>query len=178
MGHQIVVTDTGKREFEFVLIRIINDIFDGWKLPKYHASRQMTVKQAKRKVCKFIDKYHISNLSIPQINIDSDSLRKIKIFYRKYPDKLRIITEFKLKRKSRKQQQQLLIKREDGYLPESGDLSLLVECNKLVEHIPIPLDDKKLVNICLVSNDRDFCDFITEIKEEFDIKIYSICDVD
>ena len=94
-------------------------------------------------------------------------LKRINLFYLKYPGRLKKITMRKLSfcHPSKKAGKQA---KRPNNLPEKGDRLLLAEA--------IDLNNNYLVEetICLLTNDSDFTKFKKEIKEEYNLRIIEV----
>lgn len=158
------LTEDGERELEPVCEREI----EGYDLSEEEKKR------VRKRVERYEEKYGANNLpvegSVGEVGDFMDWARK---FYRSYPDKLREITDEKIK-SNRERKYEILLKRgeisSDGKVtPGEGDVRILAECIRLSE-TPI----HGVWGVSILSNDSDFLRFSSEIEREFGIKVHDI----
>jgi hypothetical protein len=98
-----------------------------------------------------------------EVKVDEDSLTGIKELYSNYLIELEWIMKGKLMGKSLSHKLRKLAQRE-GMAPEDGDLRLLAEV--------IALNENR--GMGLLSQDKDFTNFVGPIKKAFSVEIYGV----
>lgn len=141
----------------------VHSQYDDWGVGKYSAARKKDIQKAKKKVDKFIDDYHIKEYSI-ECNPTKKLYKKVVNFYRNFKDKLKKITQKKLKGLSKRDKKVKKNKRVDGYLPEESDLWLLTSA--------ISASKENENRIGVWSMDSDFTEFDEEINKRFSVKVF------
>ncbi len=160
----ITLTDTIKKQVELVWL----SLFDTYK-PKIRHNEMIVKGQIIRRIEKYKRYYAIKNLFNKPLVISAKELEEVEDFYKKYPDRLKEITERKISSLSESDKTKKLMLRSNGELPEKSDMYILAQAIKLNNS-----NIKGIKKIAIFSDDNDFCDFSNEIEERFNVKIYSL----
>lgn len=128
---------------------------------------QTVSRQAEKSLDKFLSKYLINNGNLVNIKNHNKHINNINNFYLKYPEKLKGLTDKKIKNMNSFDKGKKLQKRPSN-LPEESDRLLLSQAIELKNFL------KK--DIYIFSNDGDFTEFKNEILKEFEVPIISIGD--
>lgn len=162
--HILIVEDGVKNEFPGVLKGIVHDKCNEWGIKRYSPARQKAINKVKRKIDKFIGKYHANEWKI-SCDYGKDELSKVRKFYKKRKEKLENITKKKLSRiKDNKKRKEKQRQREDGYIPEKPDIRIFASAVYANKEHPN--------SVGIWSMDEDFTEFKSGILDEFSIEIF------
>ncbi len=123
--------------------------------------KDFNFKDIKEKIYSKLDK--LKEKYAVDVKVDDESLTGIKKLYSNYLIELEWIMKGKLMGKSLSHKLRKLAQRE-GMMPEDGDLRLLAEV--------IALNENR--DMGLLSQDRDFTNFVGPIKKAFSVEIYGV----
>ncbi len=113
----------------------------------------------KKRFEKVIETYSLKE----EIQVDEEIINRIKEFYQKHLNKLEEIMLAKIRSKYVSHKLRKLSQR-DSLMPEEGDMTLLAEV--------IKLDKTSEKEVGILTEDKDFVEFIGSIEDEFGIKVY------
>ncbi|MBU0471322.1 MAG: hypothetical protein KKF65_01760 [Nanoarchaeota archaeon] len=113
----------------------------------------------KKRFEKVIDKYSLKK----DVKVEKEVISKIKEFYHKHLNKLEEIMLEKIRSKYVSHKLRKLAQR-DSLMPEEGDMTLLAEVIELNK-----TSDKE---VGILTEDKDFVEFVGGIEEEFGVRVY------
>ena len=144
-------------------------LFDIYSSELGKDEKEKIKEQIKNRINKYERYYDIKRITNAPLLIEEDEFKKIEKFYRKFPDKLKEITDRKTRFLNVMDKLKKLKARNNGILPERSDMYILAQAVKL---------NKSCINgvnkVSLFSDDGDFCEFSNEIEEDFNVKIYPL----
>lgn len=161
----IALTDTIMRQISFVWPSLFDAYLGGIGVE----DKEKIKEQIENRINKYKRYYGISKIITSPLLTTQEDLNKIEDFYRKFPDRLKAITERKISGLNEVDKVKKLMARNNGVLPERSDMYILAQALKL---------NNSCINginrIAIFSDDSDFCEFSDEIEKELNIKIYPL----
>ena len=164
-NNYISLTSTVMRQISMVW----PSLFDAYSREMSKDDKEKIKDQIKNRINKYERYYDIKKITSASLLIKEHEFKKIEYFYRKFPDRLKAITERKIRGLNEADKLKKLWARSDGKLPERSDMYILAQAVKLNT-----LCINGINRIAIFSDDNDFCEFLNEIEEELNVKIYPL----
>lgn len=164
-NNHICLTGTVMRQISMVW----PSLFDAYSCEMSKDDKEKIKEQIKNRINKYERYYDIKKIAEVPLLIKEHEFKKIEYFYRKFPDRLKAITERKIRGLNEADKLKKLWARNDGKLPERSDMYILTQAVKLNS-----LCINGINRVAIFSDDNDFCEFSNEIEEEFNVKIYPL----
>ena len=144
-------------------------LFDAYSREMSKDDKEKIKEQIKNRINKYKRYYDIKKITEVPLLIKEHEFKKIEYFYGKFPDRLKTITERKIRGLDEADKLKKLWARNDGKLPERSDMYILAQAVKLNS-----LCINGVNRVAIFSDDNDFCEFSNEIEKEFNVKIYPL----
>lgn len=165
-GDILIITPTVVKE----VAKLWKAVFDHTVYRKHFEDVQYSdVKHfIKKRMSYLLEKYSYSKY-FPNLEISERNTREIKSVYGLVEDKVKLITDIKLRGLPPAVRESKLSHREKGLMPEESDIAILAECMYMRQNLP-----EGFVGVKLFTCDKDFTYFPDEIRTFLFVEIYTL----